>query len=51
MEFKSKVSIEKNKNKTFFALALECGFNSKASFNSSFKKITGITPSQFVKSL
>ena len=50
-EFKNKVSDEKNTNKTFFALALECGFNSKASFNSSFKKITGITPSQFVKSL
>ena len=50
-EFKSKVSVEKNRNKTFFALALDCGFNSKASFNSSFKKITGITPSQFVKSL
>jgi len=50
-EFKSIVSVEKNRNKTIFALALECGFNSKASFNSSFKKITGITPSQFVKSL
>jgi AraC-like DNA-binding protein len=50
-EFKRIVSIEKNRNKTFFALALDCGFNSKASFNSSFKKITGITPSEFVKSL
>jgi len=50
-EFKRIVSIEKNRNKTFFALALECGFNSKGSFNGSFKKITGITPSEFVKSL
>ena len=50
-EFKRIVSIEKNRNKTFFALSLDCGFNSKASFNSSFKKITGITPSEFVKSL
>ena len=50
-EFKQLVALEKNKNKTFFALALDCGFNSKASFNSSFKKITGITPSEFVKSL
>ena len=50
-EFKNIVSLEKNRNKTFFALALDCGFNSKASFNNSFKKLTGITPSQFVKSL
>lgn len=50
-EFKRMISIEKNRNKTFFALALDCGFNSKASFNSSFKKITGTTPSEFVKSL
>lgn len=50
-EFKRIVSLEKNKNKTFFALALDCGFNSKASFNSSFKKLTGTTPSGFVKSL
>jgi YesN/AraC family two-component response regulator len=50
-EFKRVVALEKSKKKTFFALALDCGFNSKASFNSSFKKITGITPSKFVKSL
>ena len=50
-EFKRLVASGKNKNKTFFALALDCGFNSKASFNNSFKKITGITPSEFVKSL
>ena len=50
-EFKRLISSGKNKNKTFFALALDCGFNSKASFNNSFKKITGNTPSEFVKSL
>jgi AraC-like DNA-binding protein len=50
-EFKRIVSLDKNRNKTFYALALDCGFNSKASFNSSFKKITGSTPSGFVKSL
>ena len=50
-EFKRIVAIEKNRNKTFFALALDCGFNSKASFNSSFKKLTGTTPSDYVKSL
>jgi YesN/AraC family two-component response regulator len=50
-EFKRIVSLEKNRNKTFFALSLDCGFNSKASFNNSFKKLTGATPSEFVKSL
>ena len=50
-EFKRIVSIEKNRNKTFYALALDCGFNSKASFNNSFKKLTGTTPSEFVKTL
>ena len=50
-EFKRIVALERNKNKTFFALSLDSGFNSKASFNNSFKKITGTTPSAFVKSL
>lgn len=50
-EFKRLIASGKNKTKTFFALALDCGFNSKASFNNSFKKITGNTPSEFVKSL
>ena len=49
-EFKRLISLGRNKNKTFFALALDCGFNSKASFNTSFKKHTGITPSEYLKS-
>jgi AraC-like DNA-binding protein len=32
-------------------IALECGFNSKSSFNSVFSKTTGITPSAFRKGL
>jgi AraC-like DNA-binding protein len=32
---------------TILAIALEAGFNSKASFNRSFKKVTGSTPSSF----
>lgn len=35
-------------NDTMLEIALQAGFNSKSSFNASFKKITGVTPSQFV---
>lgn len=49
-EFKQLVAQGKHKRITIYALSMDCGFNSKASFNQSFKKITGITPSEFVKS-
>ncbi len=32
-------------------LAYDCGFGSKANFNHAFKKNTGVTPSQYRKSL
>jgi YesN/AraC family two-component response regulator len=48
-EFKRLVVLPENKKKTFFALAYDCGFNSKASFNNSFKKLTGTTPTEFLK--
>lgn len=35
---------------TMLAIAYECGFGSKSSFNNIFKKIEGITPSAYVKS-
>lgn len=49
-EFKRLVALDQNKKMTILGLAYECGFNSKASFNNSFKKFTGTTPSSFVKS-
>ncbi|MCE7990410.1 MAG: helix-turn-helix transcriptional regulator [Roseivirga sp.] len=38
-------------HKTLLGLALESGFNSKASFNRAFKEHTGHTPSHYVKTL
>jgi AraC-like DNA-binding protein len=34
-------------DKTVLAVALECGFNSKASFNRVFRSATGMTPTQY----
>lgn len=50
-EFKRLISNPKNQQYTLLALAYDCGFNSKSSFNRSFKKYTGITPSQYMASI
>lgn len=34
---------------TLIAIARECGFNTKTSFNKAFKKSKGLTPTQFLK--
>ena len=47
-EFKARVSSPRNRHLNILAIALDSGFNSKSSFNSVFKKHTGITPSQFM---
>lgn len=49
-EFKKRVISDKYRHLTLLAIALDVGFNSKASFNRIFKKHTGRTPSQFVNS-
>lgn len=48
-EFKRLCDDSKNKNFSILALALDAGFNSKASFNRIFKNNTGQTPSEFRK--
>ena len=43
-EFKRIVTMTENRNYTLVSLAYDCGFNSKASFNRNFKKVTGLAP-------
>ena len=47
---KEKLTDPNNRSYTIMALALDAGFNSKASLNRIFKEQTGMTPSQFQKS-
>jgi len=48
-EFKQRVHDSEYKQYTLLAIALDVGFNSKASFNRIFKQHTRLTPSQFKK--
>lgn len=46
-EFIELAKMDKAKNLTFFGIAQEAGFNSKTTFNKSFKKIMGTSPSEY----
>lgn len=46
-EFKKQLQNPENNHLNLFGIALNCGFNSKSSFNTAFKRFTGQTPSQF----
>lgn len=46
-EFVSLAKTEKGKQLTFYGLAQEAGFNSKTTFNKSFKKLMGVSPSVY----
>jgi AraC-like DNA-binding protein len=48
-EFMSKAKNGAADQFTILSLALDSGFNSKASFNRNFKAITGVSPSEFLK--
>jgi len=44
-----KLSAQEHQIKTLLAIALECGFNSKSTFNRAFKKHTGLTPKKYLE--
>ncbi|WP_167881156.1 AraC family transcriptional regulator [Leptospira gomenensis] len=41
--------LEKDPDLKIIHVAMRCGFNSKSSFNESFRKETGLTPTQYLK--
>jgi AraC-like DNA-binding protein len=47
-EVKSRLHDPENNKFTILSVAYDCGFNSKSSFNSVFKKNTGLSPSQYL---
>ena len=50
-EAKSRLKNEQYQDLTIVAIAFDCGFNSKATFNRLFKQYTGLTPSQYKKGI
>ncbi len=50
-EFKARLKKGENAHLSLLGLALECGFNSKSSFNQVFKKFENKTPSEYYKNL
>ena len=50
-EFKRIAVNPENAAYSLLSLAHDCGFSSKSSFNRNFKKITGQTPTQYLKSI
>ena len=47
-EIKIRLTHPKYSHYSILAIALDCGFNNKSTFNRVFKKLTGKTPSKFV---
>jgi AraC-like DNA-binding protein len=47
-EFQRQAQDPQNRHLTLLAIALDCGFNSKSTFNRAFKQATGLTPKEFL---
>jgi AraC-like DNA-binding protein len=45
-EFRNQIKMPQNKHLTLLAVAFDCGFNSKATFNRAVKKATGLSPKE-----
>lgn len=50
-EFVNRLQNVQNEHLTLLGIANDVGFNSKSSFNATFKKFKGLTPTQFKKNL
>lgn len=48
-EFQKLILLPENEKFTLLSVAFECGFNSKTAFNRNFKKVTGLSPSEYLK--
>lgn len=48
-EFKRRVHDPTSSHLSFLGIALDCGFNSKATFNRAFRKCTGLSPRQYTE--
>ena len=48
-EVKKRMRSHTHQQYSLLGIGLSCGFNSKTTFNTAFKKITGFTPSQYQK--
>ena len=46
-EVKSKIDNSEFNNLSLLGIAFDCGFNTKSAFNRVFKKMTGLTPSEY----
>lgn len=49
--FQEKLKNNEHQRQTLLSLAFECGFNSKATFNRAFKKVTNCSPSEWMRKL
>ena len=47
--FRQRIEAGEHERHTLLSIALDCGFNSKSTFNRAFRKCTGMSPGQAVK--